>query len=213
MTRAAGLLACGLLAALAVQAAAAQAAPADTLAAPAGAAPAFSAPRDVSVPRDGPARVAVRPDTAGAASRALRRSLLLPGWGQITNGQPVKAPVIAVALVGAAAVLVVQQRRTTLYRRSALFAGCREAPGRDVCADAGGAQDEWEATGSPSFTQAAATRDQARGRRDLAGLAVAVVYALQALDAYVAGQLLGFDVGEAAAVRAVPGGLGLRVRL
>ena len=185
----------------AVRAAAAQPAPADTLARAAVLAPAVPVPASVAAP-----------DTAGAASRALRRSLLVPGWGQVTNGQPVKAPVIAAALAGAAGVLVYQQRRTTRYRRSALFAGCREVPGRDVCADVASAQDEWEATGTPSFTQASTTRDQARGRRDLAGLAVAVVYALQALDAYVAAQLLGFDVGETASVSAAPGGLALRVR-
>ncbi len=153
------------------------------------------------------------PDTARSPGRALRRSLLLPGWGQATNGQAAKAPVIAVALAGAVGVLVLQQRRTTLYRRSALFAGCREVPLRDVCADVSGAADEWEATGSPSFAQAAAIRNQTRGRRDLAGLAVGVVYALQALDAYVAAQLLGFDVSEDVAVRASPGALALRVRL
>ena len=162
-----------------------------------------------------PSVVAAPPavDTTGAASRALRRSLILPGWGQVTNGQAAKAPFVAAALAGAAGVLVYQQRRYTLYQRSALFAGCRESPGRDVCADVSGAADEWEATGSPTFAQAAAVRDQTRGRRDLSGLAVVVVYALQALDAYVAAQLIGFDVGEDAAVQAVPGGLALRVRL
>ena len=159
------------------------------------------------------APVPAAPDTSRSPSRALRRSLLLPGWGQVTNGQWAKAPVIAAALAGAVGVLVFQQRRTTLYRRSALFAGCREAPARDVCADVSAAADEWEATGRPSFAQAAALRNQARGRRDLSGLAVGIVYALQALDAYVAAQLLGFDVGEDVAVRAAPGALALRVRL
>jgi hypothetical protein len=162
-----------------------------------------------------PAVVAAAPgaDTTHSASRALRRSLVLPGWGQVTNGQAAKAPFVAAALVGAAGVLVYQQRRYTLYQRSALFAGCRESPDRDVCADVSGAADEWEATGSPTFAQAAAVRNQTRGRRDLSGLAVAVVYALQALDAYVAAQLIGFDVGEDVAVQAAPGGLALRVRL
>lgn len=153
------------------------------------------------------------PDTTRAPSRALRRSLILPGWGQVTNGQPAKAPVVVAALAGAAGLLVYQQRRYTLYRRSALYAGCIESPDRDVCADVSGAMDEWEATGSPTFAQAATVRNQTRGRRDLSGLAVAVVYALQALDAYVAAQLVGFDVGEDVAVQAVPGGLALRVRL
>ena len=122
-------------------------------------------------------------------------------------------PVIAAALAGAAAVLVFQQRRYVRYRRSALVAGCRESPGRDVCADIPDAATEaFLATGSPSFAQASAIRNTARGRRDLAGLGVGVVYALQALDAYVAAQLLGFDVSDDVAVRVAPGQVALRVR-
>lgn len=160
-----------------------------------------------------PAGVAVaRPDTAGAATRALRRSLVLPGWGQATNGQRAKVPFVAAALAGAVGVLVYQQRRTVRYRRAALYAGCLPTPTRDVCADVESAQDEWIATGSLPFAQVALLREQARGRRDLAGLAVGVVYALQALDAYVAAQLLGFDVSEDVALNAAPGGVALRVR-
>ncbi len=153
-------------------------------------------------------------DSSGAAGRALRRSLLVPGWGQVTNGQRAKVPVIAAALGGAAAVLVFQQRRYVRYRRSALVAGCRESPDRDVCTDIPDAATEaFLATGSPSFAQAAAVRNTARGRRDLAGLGVGVVYALQALDAYVAAQLLDFDVSDDVAVHVAPGQVALRVRL
>lgn len=153
-----------------------------------------------------------RPDTAGAATRALRRSLIVPGWGQATNGQRAKVPVVAAALAGAAGVLVYQQRRTLLYRRAALYAGCLAVPGRDVCADVSSAEDEWIVTGSLPAAQVVALREQARGRRDLAGLAVGIVYALQALDAYVAAQLLGFDVSEDVALSAAPSGVALRVR-
>ncbi len=152
--------------------------------------------------------------SAGVPARALRRSLLVPGWGQVTNGQPIKAPVIAAALAGAAGVLVIQQRRYIQYRRSALVAGCLASPDRDPCQDIPDAATEaYEATGRPDLLQAQQIRDTARGRRDLSVLAVGVVYVLQALDAYVAAQLLGFDVSEDVAVRAVPGGLALRVRL
>ncbi len=152
-------------------------------------------------------------DSSGTAGRALRRSLILPGWGQVTNGQRAKVPVIAAALTGAAAVLVFQQRRYVRYRRSALVAGCRETPDRDVCTDIpDAAMEAFLATGSPSFAQAAAIRNTTRGRRDLAGLGLGVVYALQALDAYVAAPLLGFDVSDDVAVRVEPGSVALRVR-
>lgn len=152
-------------------------------------------------------------DSSGAAGRALRRSLLVPGWGQVANGQPIKAPVIAAALAGATGVLVFQQRRYARYRRSAFWAGCREVPGRDVCAGLSDADEAaWLATGSPTRTSAEDTRDVAHGRRDLAGLGIVVVYGLQALDAYVAAQLLGFDVSDDVAVRLEPGTVALRVR-
>ena len=158
--------------------------------------------------------LSVAADSTGAPARALRRSLLVPGWGQATNGQVAKVPVIAAALAGTAAVLAFQQRRYVRYRRSAFWAGCLEVPGRDVCADLTDAdQQAWLATGSPSRTQAENTRNITRGRRDLSVLGLGVVYALQALDAYVAAQLIGFDVSEDVAVRAAPGGLALRVRL
>ena len=185
------------------------------LAAPAG------AQTPASTAASAPASANAQADTLRTPGGALRRALLLPGLGQVYNGQPLKAPVVAAALGGSVAYLVVQQRRTTLYRRAAFYAGCLDAPDRDVCQDAdldallpAYVETEGERVGAGSLRT---TRDNARGSRDLAAVGVAAVYALQALDAYVGAQLLGFDVSDDVAVRAEPGlggaRLALRVRL
>lgn len=165
------------------------------------------------------ARPAVLADTAQTPSpgHALRRALLVPGWGQVTNGQTAKAPFAAGAVVGTLVYAAVRQRQYGRYRQAALFAGCRETPDREACADVSGAEDAWLGLGSPTFAAVSPVRDRIRGQRDVAVLLVGVAYALQALDAYVAAELLDFDVSEDLSLRvgAAPAGptLAARVRL
>lgn len=153
-------------------------------------------------------------------STALRRSLLVPGWGQLRNRRPARAAVAASAVAGAATYLVVRQLDYGRYRRAALYAGCVEEPDRDVCADVAFAEASWQALGQPTFAAVRPVRDAARGQRDVAGLILVAVYAVQALDAYVGAELADFDVGEDLAapspsgvsVRATPGGVAARLR-
>ena len=172
------------------------------------------------------AAVTVRPpppvvDTVSLPSPrgAVTRALALPGWGQVYNREPVKAPVAAALVAGSVAYAVFQQRRYLLYRRSAFYAGCVQDAARDVCTDdaVAAALDEWEETGSPSFAAVSPLRDRVRGQRDVSFLVVGVAYALQALDAYVSAELAGFDVSEDLSVRVTPvpsgAALGLRVSL
>lgn len=153
-----------------------------------------AAPVTPAVPVVTPAIVAG--DSLQRPSVALRRSLLVPGWGQLGNRRPARALVAAGAVAGAAGYLVVRQLDYARYRRAALFAGCVEAPGRDVCADVAYAEASWQALGQPTFAAVRPVRDAARGQRDVAGLILVAVYAVQALDAYVGAELADFDVGE-----------------
>ena len=154
-------------------------------------------------------------DTAAApgSGRALRRSLLVPGWGQITNGEPAKAPVALGAVVGAGAFAAFQHGRYLDLRHAFLYRS-REEAGVDPNPFERFRED-WEAEGELSGTQLRSRRDAARGRRDIAVLIVGVAYALQALDAYVSAELAGFDVGDDLALVATPDGpaVALRVRL
>ena len=168
-------------------------------------------------------------DTSGLPSPggAVLRAVAVPGWGQVYAGQPLKAPVALALVGGAVAFAVDRQRQYLLFRRAAFYAGCvgvdpeDRTDGGAACTPEAveAARDEWEALGEPEYVSAArgiaGSRNQARGQRDVAVLLVGVAYAVQALDAYVAAQLAGFDVSEDLSVRVAPerGGLALRVRL
>lgn len=140
---------------------------------------------------------------------AVTRALLVPGLGQVYNRQPVKAPIAAALVVGGVAYAVNRQRRYIRYRRATVFAGCAQESIPDdrevfaqVCADeAPGYEDEWQALGSPVYSAIQPIRDRVRGQRDVSVLVVAVAYAFQALDAYVAAELADFDVSPDVVVR------------
>ncbi len=168
---------------------------------------------------------------------AVTRALLAPGLGQVYNRQPLKAPIATALVVGSVAYAINRQRQYLRFRRATVFAGCRADPGFTV--DEGGVEtvtdlervklctetapdyeDEWLALGSPAFSAIGGVggpRDRARGQRDVGVLIVAVAYAFQALDAYVAAELADFDVSEdvALGLDADPRapGLSLTVRL
>ena len=142
------------------------------------------------------------PDTTRTPGGALRRALIAPGWGQLYNRQPAKAPFVIVAMVGAGAFAVGQNNRYLLYRRAFRFQQ-REEAGQDPN-EFEEFRDEWVETGMLSATQLRGIRDRARSNRDISILVFGVVYAVQALDAYVAAELQGFDVSDDLSLRLVP---------
>ena len=151
---------------------------------------------------------------------AVTRALILPGLGQVYNREWVKAPVATGLVAGAVVYAVYRQRRYRLYQNAAFYAGCVESPNREACTDAAdieAAMDEWIETGEPSGAEARSIRDGFRGQRDIGFLVVGVAYALQALDAYVAAELSGFDVSEDLSLHVAPtprgAALSLRVEL
>jgi hypothetical protein len=151
---------------------------------------------------------------------ALFRSLALPGWGQIYNNQPLKAPFIWAGLGTLVGVTVHSNNRAILFRRAAIYHDCREQPEsvpEGFCSDAGRFADEFEradalTAGPLTGTSARNLRDQFRRQRDLFALVSFLAYGLQALDAYVAAELADFDVGEDLTVGVLPAGPGLALR-
>ncbi|MDT7857052.1 DUF5683 domain-containing protein [Rubrivirga sp. S365] len=165
----------------------------------------------------------VAADSLPSPRGAVLRAVAVPGWGQVYAGQPLKAPFAAAAVAGAVVYAVSRQRQYLRYDRAAFYAGCVQFEPEDRT-DLGAActpeavestRGEWEALNEPTFASVKPIRNRARGQRDIAVLVVGVAYAVQALDAYVAAQLAGFDVSEDLSVRLAPerGGLALRVRL
>ncbi len=180
--------------------------PRDSTVAPAVALPPVRTARapagDAGAPR------AVRPDSARRPSPggALRRSLLLPGWGQVYVGQPVRAPFAAAAVAGLATAAVFANTRYVHLRHAYLYVS-RETADPTV-PDAGNEYarffETWQDTGSLPAATLRTQRDGARGTRDLVVLGTTVVYLLQALDAYVAAHLTEFDVSEDLSLHVAP---------
>lgn len=160
--------------------------------------------------------VTVQPDTTENRVRgAVVRSLAVPGWGQVYNGEAYKAPFAAGLVVGAGVFATIQQDRYLLYRRAAYYANCLEVPGREVCEGFESRRAAWEDAGGDQFNADAyeRVRDTARGNRDLGIVAVLGVYALQVVDAYVAAQLSDFDVSEDLSIGVAPASSGAALTL
>lgn len=178
-----------------------------------------------------PVEPAIALDAAARSPRgAVLRALAVPGWGQLYNRQPLKAPVAAAGVVVAAVYLADRQRQYVLYRRASVVAGCAQDPGDaddpdrlTFCAEAvpqyQNAFDTVNAGRTTPLTFAAlrSVRAEARGQRDVGVVVVLAAYALQALDAYVTAELADFDVSEDLSIRVGPpvgaGALSVRVRL
>ena len=180
------------------------------------------------VPAVAPDTANIAPDTSDVRTSrgAVTRALLAPGLGQVYNRQPLKAPVATALVVGTAVFAVQRQVSYRRIQQATLYAGCRPGGGGDpdstpdrveACADVDAFVDEWVEEGSMTFDALRPNRDRRRGQRDVGVLVVALAYAFQAFDAYVAAELADFDVSEDVALRldtkAEGPGLTLTVRL
>ncbi|MEM9998860.1 MAG: DUF5683 domain-containing protein [Bacteroidota bacterium] len=167
----------------------------DTLAAPPAAAPTAASPAAPVDPR--------------TPAGALFRSLAVPGWGQVYNGQWGKAPIALGAVVGMTTLVLVNHFDYLDWREAYLYIVC-EAENTDCDPDQPGVNPNagfigtWQALGEPSTPLALSNRDVLRRNRDYAILIGLLVYGLQALDAFVAAHLLDFDVSEDLSLRALP---------
>ncbi|OZC04689.1 hypothetical protein BSZ36_10445 [Rubricoccus marinus] len=153
-------------------------------------------------------------DTLRTPGRALRRSLLAPGLGQVYNGQAEKTPFVIVALLGAGAYAAYNHDRYLLYRHAFLYQSRVEAG--ITPNEFERFADEWVEAGSLSAVTLRSLRENARSSRDIAIVLTGAVYALQALDAYVSAHLQDFDVGEDLSLHVAPeasGGVTLTMRL
>lgn len=180
--------------------------------------PAHAQPADSTVaPSAPPSGVVSQEDIAERARAATLRSLVVPGWGQVYNDQPLKAPLVVAALGGAVAVVVATNNEYLRYRRAYRYVSREQTDPQTPDPDNPFAEfaSVWRELGSPGAAATRGRRDQLRGRRDISILAVTAVYALQALDAYVAANLADFDVSDDISLRLAPVGpsLGVHVSL
>ena len=138
---------------------------------------------------------------------ALWRSLAAPGWGQVYVGQPAKAPFVVGALGGLAGLSIYLNGRYTRFRHAYLYVVNEKTPDATTPNPdnpfASFFQD-WIDSGAQPATTTRQLRDDGRRNRDLALLGTGLVYALQALDAYVAAHLVDFDVSEDLSLHLLP---------
>lgn len=194
---------------------------------------AVGVPQALAVPPAAPADSALQApsvtpaDTLPSPSGALRRSLLLPGWGQVYNGQAVKAPLAAGLVAAGVVTAIVIEANYGQYQRAVRYVEfapgdpatpipCETVAVPAACNPYAADFDAWDATGRRTASTLKTIRGSFRRARDIAILVTGAVYALQALEAYVAAQLLPFDVSEDLSVIALPttdGGTVLAIRL
>ncbi len=121
--------------------------------------------------------------------KVLRRSLIIPGWGQLTNKQAWKVPIVY-GLLGGLAYYSTYLTRTYHDYRAAYYNVVN------------GAESDFRFGATPSYIQSTNTtllrsrRNQFRNRRDFVYVGIFLAYALNAVDAYVYAHLRNFDVSD-----------------
>ena len=126
----------------------------------------------------------------------LRRSLLIPGWGQITNKQAWKVPIVYGLLGGLTYYSIYLNKKYHDYR--AAYYNLNP----DITAD------DQRFGPTPSYIPETANlqslrniRNGFRNRRDFAYITIGLAYGLNAIDAYVFAHMRSFDVSEDLSVR------------
>lgn len=121
---------------------------------------------------------------------ALRRSLILPGWGQVTNDQVWKVPIVYGVLGGLTYYSITLNKQYHDYR--AAYYNLHP----DTPADFrfGPTPDYIDQNSSINLLRE--NRNFFRNRRDLMYVMIGLSYALNAIDAYVFAHLRSFDVSD-----------------
>lgn len=122
---------------------------------------------------------------------ALRRSLILPGWGQLYNRSSWKVPIIYAGFGGLGYMFAFNHRE---YRYHKLAA---------ICISTGSCTEYPEFDGF-SQENVISIREFHRRYRDLSVIIGALWYALNGVDAYVEAHLQPFEVGDDLSLRVKP---------
>ncbi len=128
-------------------------------------------------------------DTVPHPRKVMLRSVMLPGWGQTTNRQTWKVPVIYVLFAGVASYTVYSNRMYKGYR-AAYYNSFDENTDLRF-----GPTPSYITPGQPQGIYRE-NRNLFRNRRDLSILGVFLVYGLNVADAYIFAHLRDFDVSD-----------------
>jgi len=131
--------------------------------------------------------VIIKRDTVPDPATVWKKSALVPGWGQISNNQAWKVPVVYATLAGLSYYSITQNREYKDYR-AAFY---NSVPGNSDL-KFGDTRPDLEDL-PPELLRY--NRNTFRNRRDLGILMVAAAWGLNVIDAYVFAQLRDFDTG------------------
>tara|TARA_R100000908_G_scaffold65428_1_gene56472 strand:- start:120316 stop:120909 length:594 start_codon:yes stop_codon:yes gene_type:complete len=122
--------------------------------------------------------------------KVLRRSLIVPGWGQVTNKQAWKVPIVY-GLIGGLVYYSIHTHDQYTDYRAAFYNLNPDTP------------DDQRFGPTPDYisqntnlNSLRENRNFYRNRRDLTFVMVGLAYALNAIDAYVFAHLRPFDVSD-----------------
>ncbi len=118
----------------------------------------------------------------------MRQSLIIPGWGQVTNGQIWKVPIIY-GLIGGLSYYSVTLTKDYHDYRAAYYNSFPENTDLRF-----GATPEVLVGSSPNFLKD--QRNFLRNRRDFIYITIALAHILNVVDAYVFAHLRSFDVSD-----------------
>lgn len=160
-----------------------------------------------------------------AAEHTPREALVravVPGWGQLYNGQRWKIPLVYAGLAGFSTLALTTNQDYLLHRHAFLYRVHEEMIGADSTRTNPWPQyaDDY-ARLTAQLTDGAdisasvlrSRRDALRRNRDLLYFGIGLWYGLSVLDAYVSAHLFDFDVGEDLSVALHPRPRGLAATL
>lgn len=122
--------------------------------------------------------------------KALRRSLIIPGWGQVTNDQIWKVPIVYGIIGGLTYYSIHLNNRYSDYR-AAYYNLNPNTPNDMKFGPTPGYIPQ-----DANLDSIREVRNNLRNRRDLVFVFIGVSYALNAIDAYVFAHLRTFDVSD-----------------
>ena len=128
-------------------------------------------------------------DTVPGPSSVMRKSMMIPGWGQIVNRQHWKVPIIYGMLAGLTYYSVVTNKNYRDYR--AAFYNSQSENGDERFGPTPSHIDPNQNPESLRYS-----RNVYRNRRDLTVIGVFLAYGLNILDAYVFAHMRDFDVSD-----------------
>lgn len=131
---------------------------------------------------------------------SLWRSAVVPGWGQVHNGQAYKVPFVLAGIGGLVALAVYNHNEFESLNEAYLY-GVYMDDDPHPFPEYENSYLEYEGVSTSSLR---AARDKHLRNRDLAIIGSVAFYALNVLDAYVNGHLVGFDVSEDLSAHFVP---------